>query len=376
MPLQGSGELFDSARLLRARHCNAIPRAAITVEVRPLDRLEIGFVEHEERLEIGKLCGDQIMVDDEPIGRRRRGDDDGELRKVRRNQLATAAAVHSCQRSAPLQDARDGAGAVQLAPPFDIVRDDGLEAPLRALAEISPAVCGLNGHVTSMACDDDPARCHRPRALRRTLRARPAISPRRAAGAGTMRVSEEYELNRRSNLIWIDLEMTGLNPDSDRIIEIATVVTDKDLIVLDEGPVCAIHQPDAVLDAMDEWNTRQHNQSGLVERVRNSSVTEHEAEQQTLSFLRRYVEHGSSPMCGNSICQDRRFLVRNMSELAAFFHYRNLDVSSFKIVTQLWAPEVAAHFEKQSTHLALADIHDSIRELRFYREHIMKIGSR
>jgi oligoribonuclease len=182
-------------------------------------------------------------------------------------------------------------------------------------------------------------------------------------------------LNRRTNLVWIDLEMTGLDPDSDRIIEIATVITDKDLIVLDEGPVCAINQPDAVLEAMDEWNTRQHNASGLVERVRGSSVTEHEAEQQTLAFLRRYVDQGSSPMCGNSICQDRRFLVRHMPELATFFHYRNLDVSSFKIVTQLWAPELSARFEKQSTHLALADIHDSIRELRFYREHAMKIGS-
>ena len=186
---------------------------------------------------------------------------------------------------------------------------------------------------------------------------------------------EGRELNRRSNLVWIDLEMTGLDPDTDRILEIATVITDKDLIVLDEGPVCAIHQPDDVLEGMDEWNTRQHNQSGLVERVRNSTVTEQEAEQLTLTFLRRYVDHGSSPMCGNSICQDRRFLVRNMPELAAFFHYRNLDVSSFKIVCQLWAPEIAARFEKQSTHLALADIHDSIRELRFYREHIMKNGN-
>lgn len=182
-------------------------------------------------------------------------------------------------------------------------------------------------------------------------------------------------MNRRNNLIWIDLEMSGLNPDEDVILEIATVVTDKDLIVLAEGPVCAIHQPDSILESMDEWNTRQHNESGLVERVRQSTVTEAEAEQTTLEFLRRFVDQGSSPMCGNSICQDRRFLVRNMPELAKFFHYRNLDVSSFKIVTQLWAPELAGRFEKQSTHLALADIHDSIREMRYYREHTMKIGS-
>ncbi|HEU4619859.1 MAG TPA: oligoribonuclease [Gammaproteobacteria bacterium] len=182
-------------------------------------------------------------------------------------------------------------------------------------------------------------------------------------------------LNRRHNLVWIDLEMTGLDPDRDLILEIASVVTDKDLIVLAEGPVCAIHQSDDVLNAMDEWNTRQHNSSGLVDRVRASGVTEAEAEQKTLEFLRRFVDQGASPICGNSICQDRRFLVRHMPELASFFHYRNLDVSSLKILAQLWAPEVAARFEKQPTHLALADIHDSIRELRFYREHILKIGS-
>jgi oligoribonuclease len=182
-------------------------------------------------------------------------------------------------------------------------------------------------------------------------------------------------LNRKQNLVWIDLEMTGLDPDRDLILEIATVVTDKDLIVLAEGPVYAIHQSDAVLHGMDEWNTRQHNSSGLVERVRASAINEAEAEQTTLEFLRRFVDQGSSPMCGNSICQDRRFLVRNMPELAAFFHYRNLDVSSLKILAQLWAPDIAARFEKQPTHLALADIHDSIRELRFYRDHILKIGS-
>ncbi len=179
-------------------------------------------------------------------------------------------------------------------------------------------------------------------------------------------------MSRRENLIWIDLEMTGLDPDRDRIIEIATVITDKELTVLAEGPVLAIHQSDAVLAGMDEWNTRQHLSSGLTERVRASAIAEAEAEQATLVFIRQYVEHGVSPICGNSICQDRRFLIRHMPELAAFFHYRNLDVSTLKILAKLWQPEIGARFEKKSVHLALADIHDSIRELRFYREHLFR----
>ena len=180
-------------------------------------------------------------------------------------------------------------------------------------------------------------------------------------------------MKSREHLIWIDLEMTGLNPDTDLIIEIATIVTDKHLVMLEEGPVMAIHQDDAVLESMDEWNTRQHKSSGLTERVRDSSVDESQAEQQTLQFLRQYLDPGLSPMCGNGICQDRRFLSRHMPELLSFFHYRNLDVSTLKILTQLWAPDIGGRFEKQSTHLALADIHDSIRELRFYRDNFLKI---
>jgi oligoribonuclease len=179
-------------------------------------------------------------------------------------------------------------------------------------------------------------------------------------------------VNRRENLIWIDLEMTGLNPDKDRIIEIATVVTDKELTVLAEGPVCAIHQSDDVLAGMDDWNTRQHAMSGLADRVRASTTTEREAEQETLAFLRRHVDPGASPICGNSICQDRRFLIRHMPELGGFFHYRNLDVSTLKILVKLWMPDIGGRFEKNSVHLALADIHDSIRELRFYREQLFK----
>jgi oligoribonuclease len=175
------------------------------------------------------------------------------------------------------------------------------------------------------------------------------------------------------NLVWIDLEMTGLDPGRDRIIEIATVVTDKQLNTLAEGPVIAIHQDGATLAGMDEWNTRQHGKSGLADRVRQSRVTEREAELATLAFLARYVEPGASPMCGNSICQDRRFLARWMPELEKFFHYRNLDVSTLKELARRWSPEVAEGFHKESRHLALDDIRDSIEELQYYREHLLRL---
>ncbi len=174
------------------------------------------------------------------------------------------------------------------------------------------------------------------------------------------------------NLIWIDLEMTGLDPSTDHILEIATLVTDKQLNLLAEGPVLAVHHSDAVLAAMGEWCTRQHGQSGLTERVRQSSTSLAEAEQQTLVFLRRYLAPGASPMCGNSICQDRRFLARQMQELERFFHYRNLDVSTLKELAKRWAPGTAAGFTKESTHLAMADIRDSVAELKYYREHLFR----
>ena len=175
------------------------------------------------------------------------------------------------------------------------------------------------------------------------------------------------------NLIWIDLEMTGLNSDTDYIIEIATIVTDPQLNVLAEGPVMAIHQDDAVLAAMDEWNTRQHGKSGLTRRVRESSVTEVEAEAQTIALLSQYVPANSSPMCGNSVCQDRRFLYRHMPTLEKYFHYRNLDVSTLKELVRRWAPAGTPPFAKQSSHLALEDIRDSIAELKHYRQHVFKI---
>ncbi len=176
-----------------------------------------------------------------------------------------------------------------------------------------------------------------------------------------------------SNLIWIDLEMTGLVPERHRIIEIATVVTDQDLNVLAEGPVFAVRQPDSELAIMDEWNTNQHGRSGLTQRVRDSRVDESEAQRRTLEFLMQWVPAGRSPMCGNSICQDRRFLARWMPDLEQYFHYRNLDVSTLKELCSRWAPHLAQGLIKHSSHLALDDVRDSIAELRYYREHFLRL---
>ena len=173
------------------------------------------------------------------------------------------------------------------------------------------------------------------------------------------------------NLVWIDLEMTGLYPETDRIIEIAVVVTDLNLENRVEGPVLAVHQSDAVLDAMDAWNKGTHGRSGLIDRVKASTTDEAQAEAQVIEFLKQYVARGKSPMCGNSICQDRRFLARTMPTLEAFFHYRNLDVSTLKELAKRWKPDIVAGLKKAQAHTALADVHESIDELVYYREHLL-----
>jgi len=176
-----------------------------------------------------------------------------------------------------------------------------------------------------------------------------------------------------SHLIWVDLEMTGLDPDNDLIIEIATIVTDKNLNILAQGPVLAVHQSDAALAAMDDWNRHHHGQSGLIKRVKASAIDDAEAERQTLEFLKQWIPERASPMCGNSIGQDRRFLYRYMPTLEAYFHYRNIDVSTLKELAARWAPHVKDGFKKQSSHQALDDIIESIEELRYYREHFIRV---
>jgi oligoribonuclease len=204
------------------------------------------------------------------------------------------------------------------------------------------------------------------------------VAGRRGCAAGllhcTQRVlAEDTGMDKSQNLIWIDLEMTGLKPDTDRIIEIATLVTDADLNILAEGPVLAISQSEERLAAMDDWNRHHHGQSGLIDRVKNSTLDEAAAAQQTLDFLSRYSDKNASPMCGNSICQDRRFLANYMPELEAFFHYRNLDVSSLKELVKRWKPDIQAGLQKKATHQAMEDIKDSVNELIYYREHFLAV---
>jgi len=179
----------------------------------------------------------------------------------------------------------------------------------------------------------------------------------------------------QNNLIWIDMEMTGLLPESDRIIEVAIVVTDANLNAIAEGPVLVVHQPDAVLDGMDAWNKSTHKKSGLIDRVKASTLTEAEVEARLTEFLQEHVPASTSPMCGNSICQDRRFMARSMPKLEAYFHYRNLDVSTLKELARRWKPEIMSGMKKHGKHEALADIYESIEELKYYREHLMNCPS-
>ena len=177
-----------------------------------------------------------------------------------------------------------------------------------------------------------------------------------------------------THLVWVDMEMSGLDPDKDVVLEVALVVTDKDLNLVEEGPVLVVHQADAVLDAMDSWNKSTHGKSGLIDKVKASPLSEADVENQMIEFMKRHVGERKSPMCGNSICQDRRFMARHLPKLEAYFHYRNLDVSTLKELAARWRPELKDGFKKANNHTALADIHESIEELKYYREHFIRMS--
>ncbi|MDR3394779.1 MAG: oligoribonuclease [Parasulfuritortus sp.] len=176
-----------------------------------------------------------------------------------------------------------------------------------------------------------------------------------------------------THLVWIDMEMSGLDPDNDRVLEVALVVTDKDLNIVEEGPVLVVHQADAVLDAMDNWNKGTHGKSGLIDKVKASTLSETDVEEAMIAFMKKHVSARTSPMCGNSICQDRRFLARHLPRMEAYFHYRNLDVSTFKELAKRWKPQIMDGFKKANLHTALSDILESIEEMKYYREHFVRL---
>jgi len=176
-----------------------------------------------------------------------------------------------------------------------------------------------------------------------------------------------------THLVWLDMEMSGLNPDTDFVLEVALIVTDTDLVLVEEGPVLVLHQPDAVLDGMDSWNKGTHGKSGLIDKVKASTLTAADVSRQMIEFMQRHVPPRTSPMCGNSICQDRRFMARHLPEMEAYFHYRNLDVSTLKELAGRWRPELKDGFKKANSHTALADIQESIEELKYYREHFIRM---
>ena len=195
-------------------------------------------------------------------------------------------------------------------------------------------------------------------------------APYSAAARGAISVAQND-----THLVWIDMEMSGLEPDTDSVLEVALIVTDKDLNLVEEGPVLVVHQSDAVLDAMDNWNKGTHGKSGLIDKVKASPFSDADVEMQMIEFMKKHVGERKSPMCGNSICQDRRFLARHMPKLEAYFHYRNLDVSTLKELAARWRPELKDGFKKANSHTALADIQESIEELKYYRDHFIKLGS-
>ena len=349
MVLQGGAQCFQAFPRSRADADVGVLERGVFLHEGRIDRSDIAFVTDEQRLD--PLYGSRTEVAvDHRRGRRWLGRHyDDELAHIGGDQLGFPAFVQTQQFARPRLYAFNDRRGIARAVPGNAIADYGVEsAPLEHGGMVAgTAILYDDGALVPGNDQTDVCLCAHTGFARMT----------------TMSAEKQ-------KLVWIDLEMTGLDPEQDVIIEIATLVTDSELEIIEEGPVFAVKQSDEVLAGMDEWNTRQHTKSGLVDRVRQSSISVAKAEQATLDFLSGHVEAGTSPMCGNSIGQDRRFLVRYMPRLAEFFHYRNLDVSTLKILAQLWYPE--SQFHKQSAHLALDDIRDSVDELRFYRRELLR----
>ena len=413
---QGRVQLLQPAALARGVE-NAVPQRRVDrqqlIELSAQAGVccqQVGLVEQDHRLDVHGFGRHQVAVNQHRVRLGQGRDNHHNLVDIGCHGLELAVGVRPGEHTVALALRDDNPGGLALAPHHPVAGDQALEVGAQVAAN-ALAGDGLDLHLGAEMSGDEavPLRAERPAGQGLLDQGVALVGPpgsfpldffdapgllasefafghfgiigavRSAVEAicytaDIMSSREPSLMQDPNNLIWVDMEMTGLDPDHNVVIEIATIVTDSELNTLAEGPVIAVHQADATLAAMDEWNTTHHTHSGLVDRVRTSVHGERAAQELTLAFLQQWVPAGASPMCGNSICQDRRFMARHLPELERYFHYRNLDVSTLKILVQRWRPELEAGVTKTSTHLALDDIRESIEEMRYYREHFLRLA--